>query len=58
MTGYDEQLTVCSHCKSDMVIAHYGFHPAFSILCPDCTKKAKDRGDLKHLYQLTLEADG
>ena len=51
MTGYDEELTVCSHCKRDIVIAFYGSSPAYSILCPDCTQKAKQDGQLDHIFK-------
>lgn len=59
MTGYDEQLTVCSHCKKDMVIAFYGMAPAYSIVCPDCFVKAENEGHFKGLRKwITKEADG
>ncbi len=54
MTGYDEELSVCSGCKKDIVVAHYGCHPAYSILCPDCTTKAKETGKLDHLFKWKL----
>lgn len=41
MTGYDETLAKCSHCEKEMLFAHYGFHPAFSVLCPECTIESK-----------------
>ena len=41
MTGYDETNAICSYCKREMLVAHYGAHPPFSVLCPDCTIKAK-----------------
>lgn len=43
MTGYDETLALCSHCQKAMLVAHYGFHPAFSVLCPECTAKSIDK---------------
>lgn len=59
MTGYEENLTVCSHCKRDMMIAFYGSTSAWSILCPDCFDKAEKEGHFKGLRKwITKEADG
>lgn len=56
--GCEENLTICSHCKREMVILFYGMAPAWSILCPDCFAKAEKEGHFKGLRTwLTSEAD-
>lgn len=58
MTGYDEQVVKCGNCNQEMLICHYGFHPAFSILCPDCTSKVpKLVESLKNKQQNSTEVD-
>lgn len=59
MTGYDESLVKCSSdkCEKQMLVTHYGFHPTFTIFCPEHTDNLKTIFSPNKLQKLTEVAE-